>query len=583
MINFDHELQDRSTFRNHAIHEFTNQQLLFAEGKDVGLSFAVNFNPASNSTYDKLWIPFSNSTQIIYDTPSGFSIFTRINPLLLSFGSTQTTPPPAAGPAPLTNRMRYYGGPVCNKYNVAIYNIWWGSAYNSGTAQDRRQTLQSQMNTICSSDFFTPFWQYLGIKKPVVGGNVVHTQTSIPSGDEITFEKVQEVIEKARDLGQVPDWDANGEATTPEIGIMDLKHRYHVIIPMGKVLPPGFGAGSDVSYTHQNTPGTPGTVWYMYCGQTPPDPSVTGTHPGQDIIQRSTEMWTHETIHHLESAAVALACPPSSALNGRAGFLYVDESINFCSDMIHTNCGSRYKTLSGSSIMVPSIWSDMDGTCVAAGTGDNWTRPPAGGTGPPPPPVDPNTRRYIFQKMDDLDNAATASIGPDGTVYFSVKKAGIEYKVKSTPAALVINQWADMWFTFDSTANQARMYINNFLHNTASSEVPAWNNTHSHFILANNNLGASAAQFRGRMDDFRLYRSAVVNSTDVDNLNNNGLTVTGIESTPEQGVFIVNRVKIDKKLDNTSVYVPGDVASGDVPAATASFTTTSFSSTSFTL
>ena len=59
MINFDHELEDRSGKKNHALHEFTNQQLLFADGLSNELSFAVNFNPNSNSTYDKLWIPFS--------------------------------------------------------------------------------------------------------------------------------------------------------------------------------------------------------------------------------------------------------------------------------------------------------------------------------------------------------------------------------------------------------------------------------------------------------------------------------------------------------------------------------------------
>ena len=99
-------------------------------------------------------------------------------------------------------------------------------------------------------------------------------------------------------------------------------------------------------------------------------------------------------------------------------------------------------------------------------------------------------------------------------------------------------------------------------------------------------MGATIGQFRGRMDDFRLYRGALVEDAQVDNMAGNGLTITGGLSSPpnpDEGVFIVNRVKIDKQLQNTGVFVPGDVESGDVPAATASFTTTSFSSTSFTL
>ena len=66
----------------------------------------------------------------------------------------------------------------------------------------------------------------------------------------------------------------------------------------------------------------------------------------------------------------------------------------------------------------------------------------------------------------------------------------------------------------------------------------------------------------------------------------NGLTITGglnSPPNPDEGVFIVNRVKIDKQLENSNVYVPGDVDSGDVPGATASFTTTSFTVHSFTL
>ena len=96
-------------------------------------------------------------------------------------------------------------------------------------------------------------------------------------------------------------------------------------------------------------------------------------------------------------------------------------------------------------------------------------------------------------------------------------------------------------------------------------------------------MGATVGQFRGRMDDFRLYRSAVVTSTDVDNLNNNGLTVTGIENTPEQGVFIVNRVKIDKKLDNTSVLFQEMLQAEMCQLPQHLYTTNSFTSTSFTL
>ena len=55
--------------------------------------------------------------------------------------------------------------------------------------------------------------------------------------------------------------------------------------------------------------------------------------------------------------------------------------------------------------------------------------------------------------MDDLDNGATAAIGADGTVYLNVKKAGLEYKVKTAPGAVAVNTWADIWFTFSPSTN----------------------------------------------------------------------------------------------------------------------------------
>ena len=135
-----------------------------------------------------------------------------------------------------------------------------------------------------------------------------------------------------------------------------------------------------------------------------------------------------------------------------------------------------------------------------------------------------------------------------------------------------MNAWADCWFVWDTTTNTPAIYINNVKYTTASTEALLWNNTHSHTILGNYNMGATIGQFRGRMDDFRLYRGALVEDQQVDNMAGNGLTITGglnSPPNPEEGVFIVNRVKIDKQLENSNVYVIGDCEGGDVPAATA--------------
>src|SRR5262245_20825417 len=146
LLNFDHELIDRSGKKNNGIFEFTNDQLLFADGRDAGFSFAVNFNPLSNDTYDKIWVPFSNTTQIVYDTPVGFSIFTRIMPTVITpIGQT-------ASPTPMTNRVSYQGGPVHNKVRAEIINVYWGTQWSSGDHATRRTQMNQAMDAINNGD-----------------------------------------------------------------------------------------------------------------------------------------------------------------------------------------------------------------------------------------------------------------------------------------------------------------------------------------------------------------------------------------------------------------------------------------------
>lgn len=184
--------------------------------------------------------------------------------------------------------------------------------------------------------------------------------------------------------------------------------------------------------------------------------------------------------------------------------------------------------------------------------------------------------------MDDLDNGATAAIDPNGVIYFNVKKNATEYKVKTTAGRVVVGQWADLWFAFDYATNSPRIFVNGVLFTTASTEALLWNNTHSHMIIGNYNMGATVGQLRAAMDDFRLYRNSVITSDQVDNLTNNGLTITNIDPTQEVGVAIVNRVRLNSPLANSGVFVSADAAAGDVAAPMLSFTPTSFTTTSFT-
>ena len=64
----------------------------------------------------------------------------------------------------------------------------------------------------------------------------------------------------------------------------------------------------------------------------------------------------------------------------------------------------------------------------------------------------------------------------------------------------------------------------------------------------------SQVRSRGLLDDMRLYRNKLVTTQQVNNMETNGLTITAVNVDSTQGVAIVNRCKIDSKLEN-NVFV----------------------------
>ena len=407
--------------------------------------------------------------------------------VITDLGTTTVT-----GPAPQSNRLIDFGGPKRNHVDQQLYVIWWGSGWNdNGNDEDDKNTLKSHYNQVVASDYFKGLWQYNGTKPISTITHVDNTAFSVPGADAVTFQQIIDCVLDSRTRGIIPQFTGTSDSGWN----FDLTHLFLVMIPPNKQLPPGYGGATSRAedpVTH---------ITFNWSAQTPPGPI--GPIPGYTKIQTVEQAAMHEVMH-------AYITPTVGACTTGNGWLFNEPG--FCNNFQHgppgtgcgflsdqCNCGNRLRTISGTNILVESYWSNMDGGCRAPGTGDNWIRPPAGSTGPA-------IRRYIFQKQDDLDHGATAAIGSDGTVYFEVKKPGIMRRIKSGNGAVIVGQWADCWFVWDNNTNTATMYINNVLHNEASSEVLSFNNTHSHFILGNRNLGASVGQFRGRMDDFRLYR-----------------------------------------------------------------------------
>jgi hypothetical protein len=522
-----------------------------------------------------------------------------------------------------TSRITCHGGPVFNKYNAQVYNIFWGSAWDDtsltpwwgGTinAVSLKNSLTSNFQTIANSDFYKGLWQYSNIKTPVIGGTVVHTTTTLPSaGAQFWTGEVESCINGAISTGQVPNPASFGESAF-SFGLLDYRHIYVVVLPPtrrfmygGFPTPAGGFAMRGKSLT-TNT-------YYCYAAINPGPAGQSGLSTAQFMGQT----WGHELIHDLTTPYFYGDC-----ITGLQGCTYTDSSQepqHRCGGSINHIEGNptTYRALSGTSVYVDSYWSDKDGKLISPGTGTSWTPapgpappspPPPPGVPPPPPPPGPppssgpetydklwvpfsntnriiidttpgfsvfcriypyslattagGTMRYLWIKMDDLHNGASVILGPDGTVYFNVKKDNIQYKVRSLPGAIATNAWYQLWFTYNKNTNDSSIYINNVRYNLSSTVNNTWN-SHSHWFIGNYNNGSAVAPFRGRIDDFRLYRNGVINTTAVTNMYQNNFTIETIPVGTDYSVGIVGFSRVASPPNN-DVFVMTDVVANDVP------------------
>jgi hypothetical protein len=569
MLNFNNSINDDSGLQNHALMDGGTQR--FAAGATSALGNSISLNPLPNQ-------------QASFTTAASTSL------------------------------IKYYGGPVFNRYNAQVYNIFWGSEWNSTSvapwfgggninAVTLRNTLTSAFSTITNSDYHKGLWQYGDIKPPIIGGNVVHTTTALPSGGDVSLTDVSNCINGAISAGQVPNPNSFGEPTAMNgqtgFGSLDYRHIYIVILPPSKRLLVGGARYS--GYANRGRTSTSG-VWYVYAGINLGSPTSDAT-----TAQWAEQTWGHELIHDATNPAMVYNCSNIS------GYMCPDPSTGVCLALNHTlpgveNChvSNRFKALPNTSVFVDYYWSDKDGDCIAPGTGDPWTPPPLGTPPPsptPPPPSPPgvpppspspstetfeklwvpfsntiqiihNTSpgfsvfcriypytltttsagamRVLWIKQDDLNNGAHAILGPDGAVYFTVKKDNVRYKVRTDPGVISANAWHHLWFTFDKSTNSATIYANNIRYSTPSTVTEYWNNTHSHFIIGNSNTGSAGNPYRGRIDDFRLYRNGVVSQSSVQNMWDNQHTIEAIPVGDQYAVAIAGFVKLDEPLNNNT-------------------------------
>ena len=132
-----------------------------------------------------------------------------------------------------------------NIVSPSIHLIFWGTAWNSGAPATLKATMETQIQSIIDSVYFTELSQYGNIKAPNYGGSVVHTATptSIIGTDGYTSENLRTVVNAAMTAGQVPNADSFKGPTMGNIAGFDYNHIYVVFVPPGFLL--------------QNLPGDP--------------------------------------------------------------------------------------------------------------------------------------------------------------------------------------------------------------------------------------------------------------------------------------------------------------------------------------
>lgn len=123
--------------------------------------------------------------------------------------------------------------------------------------------------------------------------------------------------------------------------------------------------------------------------------------------------------------------------------------------------------------------------------------------------------RTIAAKTDDASNAWELVLSTAGDLLFHVKRAGTEYKVKST--GLSSNTWYDIVVTYAVTGNIATIYRNNVGSTTAdvtASQYPASTDLNLHIGHANSNVVAGNEYGRGASFDALSFDALSFDTTD---------------------------------------------------------------------
>ena len=174
--------------------------------------------------------------------------------------------------------------------------------------------------------------------------------------------------------------------------------------------------------------------------------------------------------------------------------------------------------------------------------------------------------RTLFSKIDDStpSNGVQATINSDGSVKFTVKRAGTEYNKTTAAGAITTNTVYEVWFTYTNSGNVQHIYINNVDKTLSAGSSPTWHTDltdHDMAILYRGGTNTNGFTY-GDFYDFMIYREMVVSAAQVGYHYTNKWTIANVGF----GQAMITNY--------WATYVEAPVPS---------FTSTSFTSTSFDL
>jgi len=225
------------------------------------------------------------------------------------------------------DKIKYKGGPVLK--NAKVQLIFWGK-WDDPSIDPSKEKIQTAVQHIIDSDYFSKLSQYRGIQKPAYLGSAVNDKSNLPQSFD--YDDIEKAIGKSIDKHLVPDYRsfANGQII------------YMVILTPGHFSADPDDKGTDAY--HDN---------FEYKGN---DEGVFGIYYGFQNKKRDLQSVTRALAHEIaESCTNPIYDKP--AFVGPSQKDEDNEIADYCEKVIGTVNGE----------IVEGYWSNSDNGCVIPG------------------------------------------------------------------------------------------------------------------------------------------------------------------------------------------------------------------------